>query len=193
MSDRNTNWVGLKEFSQWVHSYCKQGYSGTLFGVTDANQSVVIVFTQGKIIEVIFKAQSGRAALIELINNVGQVRFRLVPNVLLRVNPDLPETDVILKILDATVGHDHQLLSVEQLVKSVIVEEACQLFGPVAGLLCQEVLITRGIPQDRVQLIEVSSRIAELAGRPTLGPQLAEQLFKAFDFGSVQSKGVDWH
>ena len=190
MMNTNNNWMTLSEFGHQVQRYCEQRCTGTLFGVTDANQSVVMVLAEGNITGVMFRARSGRMALEQLQTVVSRLRFNLTKSALLRVDPELPETSEILEMLGVSTGSSQGLLEAEQFVRDMIVREACRLFGPVATLLCDDVLARQGIPQNRTHLVEVATRIAEKAGMLSKSQSLVDRLFSATSFETVQYQAV---
>ena len=137
----------MEQIKSQLVTLCQQSSTGTLFGVTEQNESLVIALKEGSIIGLSLSNVVGVAAL-PLIQAASCHRVRFTNKLVMRIDNDLPKSSEILEKIGAKLPVEK--LSLEPLspnnirsfngqqVRAIVENTAKKLFGPIAILLLEE-------------------------------------------------------
>ena len=166
----------MEQIKSQLATLCQQGCTGTLFGVTEQNESLVITLKDGAIIGLSLRNVVGVAAL-PLIQVASCHKARFTNNRVMRVDTDLPKTAEILEKLGInlsaeipstkSLSPDNTRLVNEEQIRTIVREAAKKLFGPIAILLVEEYFATDE-PLTHQELHQRLQAIAKAADAPHL-------------------------
>ncbi len=174
-------WFTYQQLTDELRILCAAKRSGTLFCTTSDARSVRFSLQNGLIVSVKFRNIGGVAALSH-IQTIQQCRFKFQDNLNLDQDPDLPSTPELLQLL---IGDDKSqspptatdfLPSLSEL-HAIIEQEAADLFGPVAGLICAEQFTVMPRLKDTDDLRTLLTNITVAIGENTKTATLIEQVF----------------
>ena len=141
----------MEQIKSQLVTLCQQSSTGTLFGVTEQNESMVIVLKEGSIIGLSLRNVVGAAAL-PLIQAASCHRVRFTNKLVMRVDTDLPKTAEILEKIGVKLPVETPSLNPlspnnirsfnGQQVRAIVEKTAKKLFGPIAVLLLEEYFAT---------------------------------------------------
>lgn len=137
----------MEQIKSQLVTLCQKSSTGTLFGVTEQNKSLVISLKEGSIIGLSLSNVVGAAAL-PLIQAESFPRVRFTNKLVIRVDTDLPKTTEILEKIGVKLPVEtpsvkplspNNIRSFNgQQVRAIVDKTAKKLFGPIAVLLLEE-------------------------------------------------------
>jgi hypothetical protein len=144
--------------------------TGTLFCVTDNEDSATIAIQKGIFVSLSFKLTQGTAAL-EAIRNISRCRTSFKERLVLRFDATLPSNCDILRSLDRDMGalpsrKSSVVLLDNRVLRHTLKTEALVLFGPIGNILCEEHLRHVKRLQTRDDLRRFLRALATAVGEP---------------------------
>ena len=137
-----------QQFVEAVANLCKAGESGTVFIVTGRNHQAKIILRQGEIIAAFLRPLSGLDA-ISALSREPELSLAFNSGLLMDVDAQiLPETSSLVNYLRSGAASQAEIVSSSgdtqdfalTRVRQVMVEEAMEYLGPIAGPICDEYL-----------------------------------------------------
>jgi len=169
-------WSTYGDLNLQLRESCANRYSGTLYGLTDDGHSFAVSIREGSIVGVSFRASRGASALVDL-GRIERCHFRSQGGLIALVDDALPSTGQILEQLAGeTVSMQGQGAAGADipsfLLNGIIREEASNLLGPVAVLLCKEQFEEAGELHAMSDVERLTVAIGRAAGEPEKGDEL---------------------
>ncbi|WP_428604585.1 hypothetical protein [Sedimenticola sp.] len=190
--------IDLTGLVELIAEHRRKRDTGTLFLVTDRNETIKLVLQEGVIGALSYQSIRGQQAL-NPIRQINSCKARFYQGVkLLPVNPSLPSTDEIIELL----GDSHnqasgqplerggktpprtatkntlQMASSLDALRDILVEEATELLGPFARVLCDRYLETATDPPLQAQLQLALNALAQDINDPEKSRQLAHRVMQ---------------
>lgn len=184
----------MEQIRSQLLTLCQQNCTGTLFGVTEQNESLVITLKDGDIIGLSLRNVVGAAAL-PLVQAASCHKARFTNNRVMRVDADLPKTAEILEKLGVNLSvetasikpsspNNIRSINTEQ-IRGIVKEATKKLFGPIAMLLIEEHFATNE-PLTLQELRQRLQAIAEAADAPHLANPLISEVIENPLFNKLQ-------
>lgn len=180
----------MEQITSQLVTFCQQRCTGTFFGVTERNESLVIALKEGSIVGLSLSNVVGATAL-PLLQAISCQKASFNKKVVMRVDTDLPKTSKILEVLGVVLLDETLLLTSEskknarlidgQKVCTIVEDVAKNLFGPVAVLLLKEYFVANDSLTDD-ELRQRLQAMAEAAGAPQLTKQLIAGVIEKLRF-----------
>lgn len=159
---------------------CRQRRTGTLIGVTEQGDSLLVALQDGSIVGLSSKNVFGAAALARLQGAVG-CKSSFKDQLLMRTDADLPASDTVLQRLgvepDAAAPVGAGSAAANGALVNAVKEEASELFGPAAVVFVDDLLAGRPL-SNAEQLRERLRELADVIGEPSLTGELITRVIK---------------
>ena len=156
--------LSKNEFVDEIGKLCDAGESGTIFVVTGQNHQAKIILKDGNIIAAFLRPLSG----VDVINSLAKERELAFSfsSIMMDVSSQvLPDTSSLLDFMKNSVGSMPGFappagggavqIADATTVRQVLVEEATEFLGPIAGPICDEYLQKSGDPLSRQEILKV--------------------------------------
>ena len=168
MTADNSSKQALTRLLQQLSQLCQQQHTGTLIGITEHNESLMIVLQQGNIVGLSFRMTFGMAAL-PLILAVSYCTFNFKDNLVIHVDADLPPSSDILQALGATPSVGPLLLPQNESLLSPTKPSSNELRSSQAASSLSQVKLSSN---DNLQLMnsKLLRDIIELQANKLFGP-----------------------
>jgi len=175
-------WSTVGDLILRLRELCANNYSGTLYGLTDDSHSFAVSIQGGNMVGVSFKASRGASALMHLAR-IERCHFRSQNGLVAHVDDTLPSTGQILEQLTGETSSTQERGAAGTeipsfLLKGIIREEASNLLGPVAVLLCKEQFEEAGELHAMSDVERLTVAIGRAAGEPEKGDELWLRVLK---------------
>ncbi len=164
------SWLSYPQLVARLLLLSSEKSTGTLFCVTENDDSVTIAMEKGKIVALSFGLTQGLAAL-PLIRTVANCRARFKEKLVLRLDGSLPANCDVLRSLQLRLEAPYPrrvsvFLLDNRLLRNTIEAQASRIFGPIASVLCEEQFsyIDRLVTRD--DLRRFLKALAAAAGKP---------------------------
>lgn len=184
----------MEQIKSQLVTLCQQSCTGTLFGVTEQNESLVITLKDGAIIGLSLSNVVGAAAL-SLVQTASCHKARFTNKLVMRVDADLPKTAEILEKLGANLPFEtpstkplspNNIRSINgEKIRTIVEKTAKKLFGPIAVLLIEEHFATNE-PLTHQELRRKLQAMAEAAEAPHLAEPFILEVIENPLFSKLQ-------